>query len=96
MFVIYVFVCMCMCVWLYMCFGALGMGIDEHFSLHVQSTDITMGFVTTDYTLGEDSPNVEVCIIVSDGNLGKAINVNVATVDGTATSEGFTFLWWLF
>ena len=56
------------------------------------TTEITIGFEMQTYTFVEPNPGTsqlieEVCVEVSDGELGRDITVNVIWTPGTATCE---------
>ena len=48
---------------------------------------MTIGFLPADYTVREDAGTVTLSIQVLDGTLGRAVQVDFSTIDGTATSS---------
>ena len=50
------------------------------------TADVTIGFRPVDYTVSEDAGTVTLIVQLIDGELARPVQVDLTTVDGTATS----------
>lgn len=61
----------------------------EPLNIGISSTAVQIGFLQTQYTVIEETGSqVTVLVGVIDGSLTSEVNVEISSIDGTATSSG--------